>query len=146
MGNSKSFKLFLCTTHLATLDSLSRKFLNHKSDTQSFDLLNSKSGQFPLLFCSMGHISTLSLHYSERSISQLSLIFFDAFCKPMPVTFKFSFSRIFFTSICGDVHQGIVFLLLHKIPKAFIATTHENSQPLRQNFSMYCSTSSVHSF
>ena len=90
-GNSKSFNLALAAPRASLRSILCRaNFKNHKSDTQSFDFLSSKSGQFPLLFCSMGHISTLPLHLMWYSISQLSLIFFDAFCQPLPVTFEFS--------------------------------------------------------
>ena len=71
----------------------------------------------------MGHFTTLPLHHREYSISQLLLVSLGAFSKPVPVTFAFfHFLRIFFPSICDNVHQGIVFLQLHNILTPLLTT------------------------
>ena len=69
----------------------------------------------------MEYPSTLTPHYREHSISQLSLVSFDVYCQPVLFTFAFSQNILPANSI--NARQELVYLPLYNILRVFLTTT-----------------------
>ena len=140
--DSKSAKQYNYPRSLATwffVERILKKSRIWHSEFLSFWGQNQR--MFPLLICGTVHLSTLPVHHREHSISQLSLVSFDVFCKQY--LSLCIFLEMLFQSICYNVHQRIVSILLHNILIAFITTTPWELITPPTTFRTFFSTSSA---